>query len=109
MNTLGDRIAESLKTIGLTQRELAKKIGVTEVSVSKYINNKRTPNGNIIAKMATALHTTSDYLLGTEKTETFDAEYYKIHRLIAHNASHMSIAQKKELVNALFESDDQKG
>lgn len=104
-NTLGGRIAELLKTTGLTQRELASMVGVTEVSMSRYISNERTPKGTIIANIANALHTTSDYLLGTEKTETFDTEYYKIHRLIARNAPHMSIDQKKELVNALFESD----
>lgn len=104
-NTLGGRIAELLKTTGLTQRELASMVGVTEVSMSRYISNERTPKGTVIANIANALHTTSDYLLGTEKTETFDTEYYKIHRLIARNAPHMSIDQKRELVNALFESD----
>ena len=104
-NTLGGRIAELLKTTGLTQRELANMVGVTEVSMSRYISNERTPKGTVIANIANALHTTSDYLLGTEKTEAFDTEYYKIHRLIASNAPHMSIDQKRELVNALFESD----
>lgn len=104
-NTLGDRIAELLKTNGLTQRELANLIGVTEVSMSRYISNERTPKGTVIANMATALHTTSDYLLGTEQTDAFDTEYYKIHRLIARNAPHMSNDQKRELVNALFESN----
>lgn len=104
-NTLGGRIAELLKTTGLTQRELANMVGVTEVSMSRYISNERTPKGTVIANIANALHTTSDYLLGAERTEAFDTEYYKIHRLIARNAPHMSIDQKRELVNALFESD----
>ena len=38
-NTLGGRIAELLKTTGLTQRELANMVGVTEVSMSRYISN----------------------------------------------------------------------
>lgn len=108
-NTLGERIAELLQKIGLTQRELAEQVGVTEVSMSRYISGDRTPKGPVIANIATALHTTSDYLLGTEATGDFESEYYKIHRLIARNAPNMSTAQKRELVNALFESDDQKG
>lgn len=108
-NTLGDKIAELLQKNGMTQRELASQVGVTEVSMSRYISNERTPKSTVVANIATALHTTSDYLLGTEKVDAFDTEYYKIHRLIARNASMMSIEQKKELVNALFESNDQKG
>lgn len=105
-NTLGDRIAELLEKNGLTQRELAELVGVTEVSMSRYISNDRTPKGPVIANIATALHTTSDYLLGNEETGDFESDYYKIHRLIARNASHMTSKQKRELINAILESDD---
>lgn len=107
--TLGERIAELLNKSGMTQRELADLIGVTEVSMSRYISNDRTPKGPVIANLATALHTTTDYLLGSEKNDDFDSEYLKIHRLIARNAPLMSNKQKQQLINALFESDDQKG
>ena len=100
-NTLGGRIAELLEKNGLTQRELAEKVGVTEVSMSRYISNDRTPKGPVIANIATALHTTSDYLLGTEEVGD-----YKIHRLIARNASQMTRKQRNELINALLEPDD---
>ena len=66
-NNLGGRIADLLKKSGLTQRELADKVGVTEVSMSRYISGDRTPKGPVIANIANALHTTSDYLLGTEE------------------------------------------
>lgn len=105
-NTLGGRIAELLEKNDLTQRELAEKVGVTEVSMSRYISNDRTPKGPVIANIATALHTTSDYLLGTEEVGDFESEYYKIHRLIARNASQMTRKQRNELINALLEPDD---
>ncbi len=103
-NTLGDKIANLLQKNGMTRRELAGRVGVTEVSMSRYISNERTPKSTVVAKIAIALHTTSDYLLGTEKVDPFYTEYCQIHRLIARNVSKMSIEQKKELVNALFES-----
>lgn len=105
-NTLGGRIAELLEKRGLTQRELADLVGVTEVSMSRYISNDRIPKGPVIANIATALHTTSDYLLGNEEQGDFESEYYKIHRLIARNAAQMTAKQKRELINALLESDD---
>lgn len=63
-NNLGGRIADLLKKSGLTERELADKVGVTEVSMSRYISGDRIPKGPIIVNIANALHTTSDYLLG---------------------------------------------
>lgn len=42
-NNLGGRIKGLLKKRGLTQKELAEKVGVTEVSVSRYISGERTP------------------------------------------------------------------
>ena len=85
---------------------MREKVGVTEVSMSRYISNDRTPKGPVIANIATALHTTSDYLLGTEEVGDFESEYYKIHRLIARNASQMTRKQRNELINALLEPDD---
>jgi len=109
-NDLGGRITELLKQLNMTQRELADKVGVTEVSMSRYINGDRIPKGTVIANLATALHTTSDYLLNGETSDEgadFEAEYYKIHRLIARNASQMSSKQRNELIKALLESTDE--
>lgn len=105
-NTLGGRITELLEKNSMTQRELADLVGVTTVSMSRYISNDRTPKGPIIANIATALHATSDYLLGSETVGDFENEYYKIHRLIARNALQMTKKQRNELINALLEESD---
>lgn len=67
--TFGTRISDLLDQQGLSQRELADKVGVTEVSMSRYIKGERTPKGPIIANIAKVLHTTSDFLLGLETGE----------------------------------------
>lgn len=106
MNTnLGERISELLSKNGLSQRELADKVGVTEVSMSRYIKGDRVPKGPIIANIALALHTTSDYLLGQETEEDSETVYYQTQRAIARNASKWSQKQKADLVNALFENN----
>lgn len=104
-NTLGERISELLQKNGLSQRELADAVGVTEVSMSRYINGNRTPKGPIIANIALALHTTSDYLLGQEVVEDAEAVYYQTQRAIARNAAKWTQKQKADLVNALFETN----
>ena len=108
-NTLGGRIAELLSQLNMTQRELAEKVDVTEVSMSRYIKGDRVPKGPVIANIATALHTTTDYLLNGNSSESgdFESEYYMRHRLIAKNVSKMTSKQKRELINALLESEDE--
>ena len=107
--TLGGRIAELLTQLNMTQRELAEKVDVTEVSMSRYIKGDRVPKGPVIANIATALHTTTDYLLNGNSSESgdFESEYYMIHRLIAKNVSKMTSKQKRELINALLESENE--
>ena len=65
--TFSQRLAELLKQQGITQKELSERVGITEASMSRYMNSERIPKSEIIANIATALNTTSDYLLGTEE------------------------------------------
>ena len=96
---LGERIVEMLQKRGIKQKELAEQIGVTETAMSRYIAGTREPRPEMIANMATALHTTSDYLLGIEN-DTF--HYHQVRRMIARNASSMTEQEKKALIDALF-------
>lgn len=102
MNTIGERLTALLKEQRRTQKQLADLIGVTEATVSRYITGERTPKSGILANMATALHTTSDYLLGQEPEGDLEHDFPVIQRLIARNASKMNTTQKRELMNALF-------
>lgn len=99
---IGKRIEKVLEKNSISQRELANRIGVDESIISRIISGDRKPKADILANIATALHTTSDYLLGIENEE-FDSS--KIIRLIARNSSKMSDTEKKELINALFEEE----
>ena len=96
---LGQRILSAIRIRGVSQKELAATIGVTEGVISRYVSGERDPKPEMIANIATALHTTSDYLLGIEND---DFDYPRVRRLIARNASSMTELEKKELINALF-------
>ena len=106
-NIIGKRIAGLLRKQGKTQRELAEQVGTTEVSMSRYIKGDRVPKGPVLANIAKALHTTTDYLLGNEQDSNDpDLEYNYTQRAIARNANRWSKKQKLDLVNALFENND---
>lgn len=63
-NSIGFRILNLRRKKQLTQKELAQKVHVTEATMSRYENNLREPKGEIINRIAIALNTTTDYLLG---------------------------------------------
>ena len=64
--------AERLKNIlsnKMTQRELAEKTGLTEVTISRYVNGQRVPKGTEIVKISQAINVSCDYLLGVVDNE----------------------------------------
>jgi len=69
-NTLGNRISKILKAKGMSQRSMAYAIGITEATMSRYVNDERTPNAEVIVKIAKLLHTTTDDLLGLKAEQT---------------------------------------
>lgn len=96
---LGLRITDILQKRGLTQKELSERVGVTQTVMSRYISGDRDPKPDMVANIATALHTTSDFLLGIENEEF---NHSRVRRIIARNASLMTEQEKKELIDALF-------
>ena len=68
----GTRLKELRVQAGLTQKQLAEQIGVTKSVVSFYELRERTPSPEILIKLATVFHVSSDYLLGIEKGKNID-------------------------------------
>ena len=64
----GERLSELRKDNGLTQRDLAEILGVSENSISLYERNINTPDDELKIKIANYFNVSLDYLLGaTEK------------------------------------------
>ena len=105
--TLGERIVELLKKAGLTQKQLADRIGVTEAAMSRYIKGEREPMSNVVADMATALRTTADYLLG--RGDFLGEEFSLVKVFVARNSATLTTQQKQELIAALLGSVDAEG
>ena len=57
---------------GLTQQQLATSLGVTKSVVSYYELQARYPSPEVLRKLASLFHVSTDYLLGIEKSETID-------------------------------------
>lgn len=104
-NTFSYRLEEILKARNMTQKELATRSGVTEAAISHYIKGDRTPRSVVLSRIATALNTTSEYLMeGVPQDYYNEIGYAK--RLIARNVDQMTLAEKREILSILLGSQE---
>ena len=61
--TLGRNLKLWLEVRGISQRELAERIGVTEVSISRYVNGQRVASSYTLYKISKVLGCTMEDLL----------------------------------------------
>ena len=64
--TIGEKIKEQRENKGLSQAELAEKLGITQDSISLWEKNRRIPNTPYIIALCKVFKISTDYLLGTE-------------------------------------------
>lgn len=98
------RITELLNERAMTQKQLSIAADVTESAISHYLHGDRVPRGVNLMKIAKALGTTTDYLLGEEDNE-MQEDFKTVKTLIARNAGSMTKAEKMELVGILMGDD----
>lgn len=67
--TLCEKIAEKRRVRGMTQEEVAEKLGVTSQAVSKWENNNSLPDITLLPAIADLFETTIDALMSRERSE----------------------------------------
>ncbi|MCR5736197.1 MAG: helix-turn-helix domain-containing protein [Eubacterium sp.] len=60
------------KQAGMTQQQVADRIGVTKSVISFYELKERCPSPDVLVKYAKIFHVTTDYLLGIEREHVVD-------------------------------------
>ena len=65
-NNLGKRIADARHVLGLTQKDLANKIGVTAQAVSKWERGSSCPDISILDEIADSLGVSVSEILGVK-------------------------------------------
>lgn len=63
----GDIIRSARKSAGLTQRQLAERIGVSNTSVSNWEKNLSKPDADMIQRLCALLHLQPNDFYGAEK------------------------------------------
>ena len=70
MSTLSERIKELRKKAGLTQSELADKLGLSDKAISKWEVGETNPDITMLPNLASLFGVTIDYLLTGKVEET---------------------------------------
>ena len=97
---IGRNIKRVLERQGKTQRELAEEIGVTVVTVSRYIHGDRVPKATMLVKIADALGVTTDQLISGEENP-FDLMRLRVSK---YNYSRLL----DEMIQTLSDKEDRK-
>lgn len=66
MNSIGERLRAARKEKGLTQTELAERLGISFVGVSQWESGKRNPKKETLVRLADVLDVPVSYLTGTD-------------------------------------------
>lgn len=98
--SIGGKIIQLMKQEGMTQKELAEKINVTEASMSRYLKDKRLPRIDVLANIAKVFNVSIEFLQGEDEVN----EVCEIKRLVARNATNMSQEEKMELIKILTQN-----
>ena len=69
MSNFSKRLDYILLEQGITQRRLSEMSGITEQTISRYVNDERVPKATEIVKIAKSLNVSIDYLLGQDKKD----------------------------------------
>lgn len=60
---VGNRLTELRKSMGLTQMEVAQKLGINRSSLTRYENGERIPKANELVELSQLYKVTVDYIL----------------------------------------------
>ncbi|MBQ7035637.1 MAG: helix-turn-helix transcriptional regulator [Clostridia bacterium] len=67
-----NRLKQLRTEAGLTQLQLAQRLGITKSVISFYELSERAPSPDVLIRLARVFHVSTDYLLGLDKRETID-------------------------------------
>lgn len=69
MKIFHERLNELMEDKNITQKALAKTIGSTQQSISRYQRGERTPDIDTLAALVKVFEVSADYLLGLENED----------------------------------------
>ena len=96
---IGDRITALREADGLTQAQLAERVGVSQATVSQWEGGTRVPSGEAVVALARVFDTSADFLLGLVDEQIRLVPYFRDlsedEQLLLQAFSQLSVKQKR--------------
>lgn len=96
-----NKVIKLMEIKKMNQKELSEKSGITEASISRYLNGERTPRTDIIINFAKALEVNVEYLLEDDPQMTH-SPYNNIATAIARDGSELSPEEMTKLIELIL-------
>lgn len=74
---LGERIRQGRIAAGLSLRDLAEKVGLSAMAISKYERGEIKPSSDVLLRLAQALNVRTEYFFRSTQVELVDVEFRK--------------------------------
>ena len=101
------RLTVLLDENNMTQTQLAKKIGTSNVTICRYLTCERIPRLDVVTKIASVFNVSLDYLLGLSDDSSDLGIAMSISKLYSlDNNSHLSKAQIELIKKLLLANKD---
>ena len=83
----------------LNQAELSRKAGLSEVTISRYVNGSRLPSSRVLPKLTKALHcTTNDLFEEREETPNLETIVTKMFSSLSESEINYLISKSKNKI-----------
>ena len=94
-------VLDLMKQKGVNQKQLSKLSGITESSISRYLNSDKTPRMDVVVNIAKALQVETDYFLKEE--DKGQTAFNVISTAIARKGGELTAEEKNRLIALLLE------
>ena len=101
---IGERIKQLRTIAGLTQSELAEKVGLTYVQIGRYETGKSNPSSKVLQKLASTLETSADFLMSGDQGEAVSAQFTDKDLLKQFKAVELLSTEDKNVVKTLIDA-----
>jgi transcriptional regulator with XRE-family HTH domain len=95
-----DKVNELMKQRNMTQKQLSALSGITESSISRYLNSDKRPRIDIVVNIAKALHVETEYLL--DEDEKSESAFNTISTAIARKGNELTPEEVNKLIGILI-------
>ncbi len=105
MSLFQERIKELMVRENINQKELSKKSGVSEASLSRYLKGTTQPRMDVLINIANAFKVDVNTL--TEPTQaqlTGNAAFEQAYSLVTRNKTKLTDEQKRKIIMALIDN-----